>query len=51
MALGFKIAAATYDRGLPEYGGVEKHDKVVTIVKTGLSGTDVVIEYVQNRSL
>jgi hypothetical protein len=40
MALGFKIAAATYDRGLNTrvWGGVEKHDKVVTIVKTGLSG-------------
>jgi hypothetical protein len=47
MVLGSKIAGVTYDilRGVNAtvWGGVEEAEKVGKIVKTGLSGTDVVI--------
>jgi hypothetical protein len=47
MVFGSKIAGATYDilRGLNAtvWGGVEGAEKVGKIVKTGLSGADVVI--------
>ena len=47
MVFGRKIARATYDilRGVNAtvWGGVEEAEKVGKIVKTGLSGADVVI--------
>jgi hypothetical protein len=47
MVFGSKIVVATYDilRGINAtvWGGVEGADKVGKIVKTGLSGADVVI--------
>ena len=47
MVFGSKIARATYDilRGLNAtvWGGVEEAEKVGKIVKTGVSGADVVI--------
>ena len=47
MVFGSKIAVAAYDilRGLNAtvWGGVEGADKVGKIVKTGISGADVVI--------
>ena len=47
MVLGFKIIGTTYDilRGVNAtiWGGVEEAGKVGTIVKTGISGADVVI--------
>lgn len=47
MAFGSKIVGATYDilRGVNAtvWGGVEGADKVGKIVKTGISGADVVI--------
>lgn len=48
MGLGSKIAGATYDilRGVNAtvWGGVEEAEKVGKIVKTGISGADVVVE-------
>ena len=47
MVFGSKIAGATYDvlRGVNTtvWGGVEEAEKVGKIVKTGLSGADVVV--------
>ena len=47
MVFGSKIAGATYDvlRGVNAtvWGGVEEAEKVGKIVKTGLSGADVVV--------
>lgn len=47
MAFGSKIIRVTYDilRGVNAtvWGGVEGAEKVGTIVKTGLSGTDIII--------
>ena len=47
MVFGSKIVGATYDilRGVNAtvWGGVEGADKVGKIVKTGISGADVVI--------
>ena len=47
MILGSKIAGATYDilRGINAtvWGGVEGSQKVGTIVKSGLSGTDAIL--------
>ena len=47
MVFGTKIVGATYDilRGVNAtiWGGVEKSQKVGKIVKTGLSGADVVV--------